>query len=42
MLGAHLFGMLNVFQAGLELASGSGGNPTVFSVQHGVEKLSTG
>jgi hypothetical protein len=29
---AHLFGMPNVSQAGLELVSGGGGNPPVFSV----------
>jgi hypothetical protein len=32
MLGAHLFGMPNVSQAGLKLASGSSGRPPVFSV----------
>jgi hypothetical protein len=32
MLDAHLFGMLNVSQAGLEQASGSGGSPPVFLV----------
>jgi hypothetical protein len=31
MLGAHLFGLLNVSQAGLELVSGGGSSP-VFSV----------
>jgi hypothetical protein len=42
MLGAHLFGLPNVSQAGLELVFGSGGSPPVFSVQCGVEKLSMG
>jgi hypothetical protein len=32
MLGAHLFGMLNVSQAGLKLTSGGGGSPFVFCV----------
>jgi hypothetical protein len=32
MLGAHLFGLLNVSQAGLELAAGSGCSPPIFSV----------
>jgi hypothetical protein len=32
MLGAHLFGLPNVSQAGLKLASGSVGSPPVFSV----------
>jgi hypothetical protein len=32
MLGAHVFGMSNVSQAGLELASGGSGSPPVFSV----------
>jgi hypothetical protein len=31
MLGAYLFGLLNVSQAGLELVSG-GSSPPVFSV----------
>jgi hypothetical protein len=31
-LGAHLFGLPNVSQAGLELVSGGGGSPPVFSV----------
>jgi hypothetical protein len=30
--GTHLFALLNVSQAGLELASGGGGSPPVFSV----------
>jgi hypothetical protein len=32
MLAAHLFGLLNVFQAGLELMAGGGSSPPVFSV----------
>jgi hypothetical protein len=32
MFGAHLIGLLNVYQAGLALVSGGGGNPPVFSV----------
>jgi hypothetical protein len=32
MLGAHLFGLLNVSQAGLEVAAGSSGCLPVFSV----------
>jgi hypothetical protein len=32
VLGAHLFGLLNVSQAGLLLASGGGGSLPVFSV----------
>jgi hypothetical protein len=32
MLGAHLFGLLTVFQAGLELVAGGHGSPPVFSV----------
>jgi hypothetical protein len=32
MLGAHLFGLLNVSQAGLELVSGGDGSPPVFSL----------
>jgi hypothetical protein len=33
MLGAHLFGLLNISQAGLELAAGGGGSPPVLSVK---------
>jgi hypothetical protein len=40
MIGTHLFGLLNVFQAGLELVPGNGGSPPVFSV-YGMEKFST-
>jgi hypothetical protein len=32
MLGTHLFGLLNVSQADLEFAFGSGSSPLVFSV----------
>jgi hypothetical protein len=32
LLGAHLFGLSNVSQAGLELVAGGGGTPPVFSV----------
>jgi hypothetical protein len=32
MLGAHLFGLLNISQAGLELVFGSGGSCPLFSV----------
>jgi hypothetical protein len=32
MLGTHLFGLLNVSQASLELVSGGGGSSPVFSV----------
>jgi hypothetical protein len=42
MLGAHLFGLLNVSQAGLELVFGDGINPPVFSVLCGMQKLSMG
>jgi hypothetical protein len=31
-LGAHLFGLLNISQVGLETASGSSGSTPVFSV----------
>jgi hypothetical protein len=31
-LGTHLFGLLNVSQAGLELVSGGSGGPPVFSM----------
>jgi hypothetical protein len=40
MLGAHLFGLLNVFQAGLELVAGSSGSSPIFSVYRGMERCS--
>jgi hypothetical protein len=42
MLGAHLFGLPNVSQAGLEPVAGGGISFPVFSVQCGMEKLSMG
>jgi hypothetical protein len=36
MLGAHLFDLLNVSQAGLEPVTGGGGSPPVFSVECGM------
>jgi hypothetical protein len=32
IFGAHLFGMLNVSQAGLVLVFGGDGNPFIFSI----------
>jgi hypothetical protein len=38
----HLFGLLNVSQAGFELVAGGGSSPPVFSVYHSMKKLSKG
>jgi hypothetical protein len=38
MLGTHLFGLLKISQAGLELATGGSSSPPVFSVKCGMEK----
>jgi hypothetical protein len=42
MLGSHLFGLLKVSQAHLELAASAGSVRVVAPVYHGMEKFPTG